>query len=200
MPEGGIWGLADACQTYLGVAVPKTHQTSDWAAPELSPGQLAYAAADAVLCWRLWARVGPQLKATNRDTAYRLQRDSLPVAAAMELRGIGIDRDAHAKLCNSWRASRESAAGAEDRSQLGGSSLTFGNEGVGASWKIWHNCDFNHTTRVHAQPNPSSPMTHAGQPTPSGMLFRIPTGPRTEIPSEHRRRPVRPLPTCLLIV
>ena len=79
---------------------------------ELSPGQLAYAAADAVFCWRLWASVAPQLKATNRDTAYHLQRDSLPVAATMELRGIGIDLDAHAKLCDSWRASRESAAGA----------------------------------------------------------------------------------------
>ena len=112
VPEGGIWGLADACHTYLGIVVPKDLQISDWAATELSPGQVAYAAADAVLCWRLWARVAPELKATNRDTAYRLQRDSLPVAAAMELRGIGIDLDAHAKLCDSWRASRKSAAGA----------------------------------------------------------------------------------------
>jgi DNA polymerase-1 len=112
VPEGGIWALADACQTYLGIAVPKDLQISAWAAPDLSPGQLAYAAADAVLCGRLWAKIAPELKATNRDAAYRLQRDSLPVAAAMELRGIGIDLDAHAKLCESWRASREAAAGA----------------------------------------------------------------------------------------
>ena len=116
VPEGGIWALADACQTHLGIVVPKDLQISDWAATELSPGQLAYAAADAVLCWQLWARVAPELKATNRDAAYRLQRDSLPVAAAMEVRGIGIDLDAHAELCESWLASRESAAGAWSKS------------------------------------------------------------------------------------
>ena len=59
VPEGGIWELADACQTYLEIVVPKDLQISDWAATELSPGQVAYAAADAVLCWRLWARVAP---------------------------------------------------------------------------------------------------------------------------------------------
>ncbi len=45
--------LAEACSIYLGVDVPKAHQTSDWAAPTLSRGQLAYAAADAVLTRRL---------------------------------------------------------------------------------------------------------------------------------------------------
>ena len=46
-----------------------------------------------------WRRSRRSLKVENRDTAYRLQRDSLPVAATMELRGVGIDLDAHAKLC-----------------------------------------------------------------------------------------------------
>ena len=62
----------------------------------LSPGQLAYAAADAVLCRRLWTKVAAELKAKDRDTAYRLQRDCLPAAAAMQLRGVAIDLDAHA--------------------------------------------------------------------------------------------------------
>ena len=48
--------------------MPKAHQTSDWAAPTLSRGQLAYAAADAVLtagaCGRRRAR---ELKAKSRD-------------------------------------------------------------------------------------------------------------------------------------
>jgi 3'-5' exonuclease len=34
--------LAEACAAYLGVTVPKAHQTSDWAALTLSRGQLAY--------------------------------------------------------------------------------------------------------------------------------------------------------------
>jgi ribonuclease D len=40
--------LADACATYHGVVVQKAHQTSDWGAVTLSPGQIAYAASDAV--------------------------------------------------------------------------------------------------------------------------------------------------------
>ena len=68
----------------------------------LSRGQLAYAAADAVLCHRLWEKTARELKAKGRDRAYRLQRDCLPAAAAMELRGIALDLDAHAALCDSW--------------------------------------------------------------------------------------------------
>jgi hypothetical protein len=94
--------LAEACSAYLGVDVPKAHQTSDWRAPTLTRGQLAYAAADAVLCHRLWKRTACDLKARGRDRAYRMQRDCLAAAAAMELRGIAIDLDAHAALCDRW--------------------------------------------------------------------------------------------------
>lgn len=80
----------------------KVHQRSDWSALTLSRGQLAYAAADAVLCHRLWEKTARELKAKGRDRAYRLQRDCLPAAAAMELRGIALDLDAHAALCDSW--------------------------------------------------------------------------------------------------
>ena len=90
------------CSAYLAVDVPKAHQTSDWRAPTLSRGQLAYAAADAVLCHRLWERTACDLKARGRDRAYRLQRDCLAAAAAMELRGVAIDLDAHAALCDRW--------------------------------------------------------------------------------------------------
>jgi DNA polymerase I-like protein with 3'-5' exonuclease and polymerase domains len=68
----------------------------------LSPSQLAYAAADAVLCRRLWTKVAAELKAKDRDTAYRLQRDCLPAAAAMQLRGVAIDLDAHAAPNERW--------------------------------------------------------------------------------------------------
>ena len=94
--------LAESCSVYLGVDVPKAHQTSDWAAPTLSRGQLAYAAADAVLTRRLWSKTSRELKAKSRDLTYRLQRDCLPAAAAMELRGVALDLDAHAALCNRW--------------------------------------------------------------------------------------------------
>ena len=42
-------GLADAAQHFLGQSPPKALQTSDWSAPQLGLGQLAYAASDAVL-------------------------------------------------------------------------------------------------------------------------------------------------------
>jgi DNA polymerase I len=94
--------LAEACSVYLGIDVPKAHQTSDWAAPTLSRGQLAYAAADAALTRRLWERTSRELKAKGRDLTYRLQRDCLPAAAAMALRGVAFDLDAHAALCDRW--------------------------------------------------------------------------------------------------
>ena len=58
--------------------------------------------ADAVLCRRLWTKAACELKAKGRDQAYRLQRDCLPAAAAMELRGVALDLDAHAALCDAW--------------------------------------------------------------------------------------------------
>lgn len=94
--------LAEACSVYLGVIVPKAHQRSDWSALTLSRGQLAYAAADAVLCRRLWEKTARELKAKGRDEAYRLQRDCLPAAGALELRGVALDLDAHAALCDRW--------------------------------------------------------------------------------------------------
>ncbi len=94
--------LAESCSVYLGIEVPKAHQASDWSALTLSRGQLAYAGADAVLCRRLWEKTVRELKAKGRDQAYRLQRDCLPAAALMELRGIGLDLDAHAELCDRW--------------------------------------------------------------------------------------------------
>jgi DNA polymerase-1 len=104
--------LAEACSIYLGADVPKAHQTSDWAAPTLSPGQLAYAACDAVLTRRLWAKTSRDLAAKGREVAYRLQRDCLPAAAAMELRGTALDLDAHAALCDRWAVDLAEARGA----------------------------------------------------------------------------------------
>jgi DNA polymerase-1 len=86
----------------LGVEVPKNLQTADWGAPALSRGQLAYAAADAVLCHRLWGREVRDLESKGRVAAYEIQRDCLPAAVMMELRGVGIDLDAHDALCDKW--------------------------------------------------------------------------------------------------
>jgi DNA polymerase-1 len=86
----------------LGLDVPKELQTSDWAAEELSPGQIAYAAVDAILAWQMWRRLDLQLRHKRRWVAYELQRRAIPAVADMELRGLGIDRDEHKRQTQVW--------------------------------------------------------------------------------------------------
>jgi DNA polymerase-1 len=99
---GGGRSLATAAQNFLGIDVPKGLQTSDWGARALSPGQLAYAAMDAVVAWRLWPILHEQLQEKDRIAAYELQRGAIPAVVAMELRGLGFDPAEHAKQTAVW--------------------------------------------------------------------------------------------------
>jgi DNA polymerase I-like protein with 3'-5' exonuclease and polymerase domains len=104
--------LANASAKLLNLTPPKLLQTSDWGADRLSRGQLAYASSDAVLAWRLWNVAGSKLRSSNRDAAYRLQRDAIPAVADIELKGLGFDRDEHARQVEVW--SRELAEARHD--------------------------------------------------------------------------------------
>jgi DNA polymerase I-like protein with 3'-5' exonuclease and polymerase domains len=95
-------GLDKAALTFLELEVPKQLQLSDWSAAELSPGQIAYAASDAILAWRLWPKMAAELADKNRREAYELQRRAIPAVADMELRGLGFDREAHAEQIEQW--------------------------------------------------------------------------------------------------
>jgi DNA polymerase I-like protein with 3'-5' exonuclease and polymerase domains len=95
-------GLDKAANVFLGLEVPKGLQVSDWGAEELSPGQIAYAASDAILAWRLWPKMVAELTDKQRWNAYELQRRAIPAVADMELRGLGFDRDAHARQMREW--------------------------------------------------------------------------------------------------
>ena len=86
----------------LGIIPPKALQFSDWSAPELSPGQLAYAASDAVLAYRLWPTLRTTLIEHGRSRAYRLQRDAVPAVAAMDRRGLGFNPAEHARQVDEW--------------------------------------------------------------------------------------------------
>lgn len=99
--EGGR-SLARAAQALLGLALPKELVVSDWAAARLSPGQVAYAASDAIVTWRLWPILLERMEAEGTLDAYQLQRDAIPAVAAMEWRGLGIDRDEHARQAAQW--------------------------------------------------------------------------------------------------
>jgi DNA polymerase I len=99
---GGGRSLATAAQNFLGIDVPKGLQTSDWGARALSPGQLAYAAMDAVVAWRLWPILHEQLQEKDRIAAYELQRGAIPAVVAMERRGLGFDPAEHARQTAVW--------------------------------------------------------------------------------------------------
>jgi hypothetical protein len=106
--------LARAAKDVLGLDVPKELQTSDWGAETLSAGQIAYAASDAILAWLLWRRMVPALRTLHprRDKrlgetwclagAYELQRSAIVPVAAMELRGLCLDRALHAAVVDKW--------------------------------------------------------------------------------------------------
>jgi DNA polymerase-1 len=100
---GSARSLEDASTYFLGKAPPKELQTSDWAAIHLSQGQLAYAASDAVLAWRIWQILAADLERNDRWGAYELQRRAIPGVVAMQLAGLGFDRDEHARQVETWK-------------------------------------------------------------------------------------------------
>jgi DNA polymerase I len=101
--------LEDAAGVYLGIALTKHLQTSDWSAPQLSPGQYAYAAIDAIVAFRLWPKLHPELVQKGREVAYQLQRDVTRVAVGMVDRGIPLDRGRHQIQIDEWRSTLASA-------------------------------------------------------------------------------------------
>jgi DNA polymerase I len=94
--------LDRAAKHFLDIDVPKELQTSDWGAVQLSPGQLAYAASDAIIPRRLWPLLRDGLQQKKRWGAYELQRKAVPAVADMESRGIAFDRDEHRRQTDLW--------------------------------------------------------------------------------------------------
>jgi hypothetical protein len=85
--------LDNAAKVLWGIAVDKSLAVSDRGPAQLSPGQIAYAASDAVLAYDLWQQLRPKLQAPlghgqNRWTAYILQRDAIPSVVRMQNRGL----------------------------------------------------------------------------------------------------------------
>ena len=100
---GGEKRALDSVATeVLGLTPPKALQTSDWAAPQLSRGQICYAASDAILAYYLWPKLRSELIKHRRSGAYLLQRSAVPAVAAMERRGLCLDTVEHTKQINEW--------------------------------------------------------------------------------------------------
>jgi DNA polymerase-1 len=107
--NGSGRSLATTAEKLLGLKMPKELATSDWAAAALSPGQIAYAAADSIVTWRLWPLLAEQLRTSGCQAAYALQRAVIPAVVAMELRGLGFDREEHARQSHQWAVELEQA-------------------------------------------------------------------------------------------
>jgi hypothetical protein len=99
---GEMRSLDNAAAALLGVTVPKEYQLSDWRAVKLSPGQLAYACADAVLTRRVWERVSLTLAADGLEDAYELQRGAIIPVSDMEQRGLKLDPVEHTRQIDTW--------------------------------------------------------------------------------------------------
>jgi len=84
-------GLKDLCSELIGVELSKQQQSSDWAADELSPHQLAYAASDVLHLHALKAKLDLMLDREGRrdyaEAAFRF----LPTRARLDLAGFGED-------------------------------------------------------------------------------------------------------------
>ncbi len=106
---GGMRGLADLAEDYLGLAVSKAEQTSDWNAPHLTEDQLAYAALDACLVLQLYHILRERLAGEGLGRCYALMRDAQRAVAETMLAGLGFDVAAHADVVREWEAQRDTA-------------------------------------------------------------------------------------------
>jgi DNA polymerase I-like protein with 3'-5' exonuclease and polymerase domains/predicted P-loop ATPase len=99
--KGGRVSLEVLAAMVLNETIDKSEQTSDWAAPVLSPSQLLYALTDAVITHRVWEVLRAELHRKSKQydvniaAGYEDLRFSATMAHAMERAGIGFDVAAH---------------------------------------------------------------------------------------------------------
>ena len=114
-----VW-LTDGCRPSLGeaiainygLAIPKELGASDWAADNLTPEQLEYAALDAVLCRLLWDTQQNELFDDIDKQCQQVADAVIPAIARMELHGMPIDIAAHRVQIVRWQAELAAAQNA----------------------------------------------------------------------------------------
>lgn len=82
-------GLKDLCRDLLGIEMSKQQQTSDWGAVELTPEQMAYAAADVLYLHDLKEKMDQLLRREGRLALAESCFSFLPTRAALDLLGWG---------------------------------------------------------------------------------------------------------------
>ncbi|WP_274423778.1 ribonuclease D [Chelativorans sp. YIM 93263] len=80
-------GLKDLCNELLGVGISKAQQSSDWAADQLSPEQLEYAASDVLYLHRIRDVLRERLRREERMREAEACFEFLPTRARLDLMG-----------------------------------------------------------------------------------------------------------------
>lgn len=80
-------GLKENCRELLGVDLSKQQQSSDWAAEELTPAQLAYAASDVLYLHQLMDILSARLERDGRTKQADACFKFLPTRAKLDLMG-----------------------------------------------------------------------------------------------------------------
>lgn len=80
-------GLKDICSELLNVTLSKQQQSSDWAAAELSPEQLEYAASDVLYLHKLREKLEFRLERERRGKEAEACFRFLPTRAKLDLMG-----------------------------------------------------------------------------------------------------------------
>jgi DNA polymerase-1 len=97
----GTRKLENAVRELLGTEMPKGQQQSAWGAERLSLEQIRYAAADAaaahVISRKVWAHLGT----LEREVFWR-SNAVVPIAAAMQIRGVPFDCEVHRGRIEAW--------------------------------------------------------------------------------------------------
>ena len=107
--SGSRRSLADVVGEYLQWVLDKTLQVSDWATPNLSSDQIAYAALDAVAVFRLYPLLMAGLEGRRQKEAYHLLLKAQRPVAQMELAGCPFDVASHHTLYQQWQQDQAAA-------------------------------------------------------------------------------------------
>ncbi len=80
-------GLKDVVREIAGIELSKQQQSSDWAAPDLSPAQLEYAASDVLYLHQVRDGLAAMLEREGRTALAQACFDFLPARARLDLGG-----------------------------------------------------------------------------------------------------------------
>lgn len=95
--------LGDMVQAVFKMDVAKQLQISDWSKEDLTFEQVQYAGLDAVLVLKLAEKLAPALQRFGLLRSYQLLKAAQHPIAAMQLKGMMIDKEPHRAMVMRWR-------------------------------------------------------------------------------------------------